>query len=46
MTNGFSRERRSAGEARAWLHVVGRGRYQVPPGRMVPLLVVLAASRP
>ncbi|GAA4236666.1 DNA-binding transcriptional ArsR family regulator [Streptosporangium album] len=29
-----------------WLHVAGRGRYQVPPGRMVPLLVVLAASRP
>lgn len=29
-----------------WLQAQGRGRYQVPPARMVPLLVALAASRP
>ncbi|MET8048421.1 winged helix-turn-helix domain-containing protein [Streptosporangium sp. NPDC005286] len=29
-----------------WLHSTGRGGYEVPPGRVVPLLVVLAASRP
>ncbi|MFC7643034.1 hypothetical protein ACFQX6_20720 [Streptosporangium lutulentum] len=29
-----------------WLHTAGRGRYEVPPGRVVPLLVALAASRP
>jgi hypothetical protein len=29
-----------------WLHIAGRGRYEVPPGRVVPLLVLLAAARP
>ncbi|MEU6952380.1 helix-turn-helix domain-containing protein [Streptomyces sp. NPDC045714] len=29
-----------------WLHVAGRGRYEVPPVRVVPLLVVLTAARP
>ncbi|MBM7170444.1 helix-turn-helix transcriptional regulator [Streptomyces sp. G44] len=29
-----------------WLHVQGRGRYEVPAGRVVPLLVVLSATRP
>ncbi|MFC5633797.1 ArsR/SmtB family transcription factor [Streptomyces bullii] len=29
-----------------WLHTTGRGRYEVPPGRVVPLLVVLSAARP
>ncbi|MFI6015312.1 ArsR/SmtB family transcription factor [Streptomyces sp. NPDC051243] len=29
-----------------WLHTTGRGRYEVPPGRVVPLLVALAAARP
>ncbi|MFE9771034.1 ArsR/SmtB family transcription factor [Streptomyces sp. NPDC005931] len=29
-----------------WLHTTGRGRYEVPPGRAVPLLVVLSAARP
>ncbi|UGY92102.1 ArsR/SmtB family transcription factor [Streptomyces gobiensis] len=29
-----------------WLHTAGRGRYEVPAARVVPLLVVLAASRP
>lgn len=29
-----------------WLHTVGRGRYEVPGGRVVPLLVMLAATRP
>ena len=28
-----------------WLQVAARGRYAVPPERMVPLLVVLAAAR-
>jgi DNA-binding transcriptional ArsR family regulator len=28
-----------------WLHTVVRGRYAVPPGRVVPLLVALAVSR-
>ncbi|CAL9489640.1 ArsR/SmtB family transcription factor [Streptomyces sp. enrichment culture] len=28
-----------------WLHTPGRGRYEVPPGRVVPLLVALSASR-
>jgi hypothetical protein len=28
-----------------WLRVVARGRYAVPPDRVVPLLVVLAAAR-
>lgn len=28
-----------------WLHTVGRGHYEVPPGRVIPLLVVLAATR-
>ncbi|MER6601371.1 ArsR/SmtB family transcription factor [Streptomyces parvus] len=29
-----------------WLHAAGRGRYEVPPARVVPLLVVLTAARP
>ncbi|ATL28911.1 ArsR/SmtB family transcription factor [Streptomyces formicae] len=29
-----------------WLHVAGRGQYEVPAGRVVPLLVVLTAARP
>ncbi|MFJ8866085.1 ArsR/SmtB family transcription factor [Streptomyces sp. NPDC102473] len=29
-----------------WLHTTGRGRYEVPGPRVVPLLVVLTAARP
>ncbi|MEU9353434.1 winged helix-turn-helix domain-containing protein [Streptomyces griseoloalbus] len=29
-----------------WLQTTGRGRHEVPPGRVVPLLVVLSAARP
>ncbi|MGW2226000.1 ArsR/SmtB family transcription factor [Streptomyces formicae] len=29
-----------------WLHVAGRGQYEVPAGRVLPLLVVLTAARP
>ncbi|WP_336324118.1 winged helix-turn-helix domain-containing protein [Streptomyces lavendofoliae] len=29
-----------------WLHTTGRGRHEVPPGRVVPLLVALATARP
>ncbi|MEU0163310.1 helix-turn-helix domain-containing protein [Streptomyces sp. NPDC006261] len=29
-----------------WLHTTGRGRYEVPAARVVPLLVVLTAARP
>ncbi|MFB6850283.1 ArsR/SmtB family transcription factor [Streptomyces sp. NPDC056373] len=29
-----------------WLHTPGRGRYEVPPARVVPLLVALATTRP
>ncbi|NEB73258.1 helix-turn-helix domain-containing protein [Streptomyces microflavus] len=29
-----------------WLHTAGRGRYEVPAARVVPLLVLLAAARP
>ncbi|AZM54202.1 ArsR family transcriptional regulator [Streptomyces sp. WAC 01529] len=29
-----------------WLHSAGRGRYEVPAGRVVPLLVMLSAARP
>ncbi|WNI23473.1 helix-turn-helix domain-containing protein [Streptomyces sp. ITFR-16] len=29
-----------------WLHTTGRGRYEVPGARVVPLLVVLTAARP
>ncbi|GLF96542.1 ArsR/SmtB family transcription factor [Streptomyces yaizuensis] len=29
-----------------WLRTVGRGRYEVPPARVVPLLVMVSASRP
>ncbi|MFD4797446.1 ArsR/SmtB family transcription factor [Streptomyces anulatus] len=29
-----------------WLHAAGRGRYEVPPVRVVPLLVALTAARP
>lgn len=29
-----------------WLHTTGRGRYEIPAGRVVPLLVVLTAARP
>ncbi|MFD5162613.1 ArsR/SmtB family transcription factor [Streptomyces hawaiiensis] len=32
--------------ATGWLHTTGRGRYEVPPGRVVPLLVALATTRP
>lgn len=32
--------------ATGWLHTAARGRYEVPPGRVVPLLVMLAAARP
>jgi hypothetical protein len=28
-----------------WLHTVGRGRYEVPAARVVPLLVMVAAAR-
>ncbi|MER7055196.1 helix-turn-helix domain-containing protein [Streptomyces sp. NPDC000351] len=28
-----------------WLHTTGRGRHEVPPGRVVPLLVALSAAR-
>ncbi|GAB3213087.1 ArsR family transcriptional regulator [Marinactinospora thermotolerans] len=31
--------------AAGWLHSTGRGRYRVPPQRVIPLLVVLAAGR-
>lgn len=29
-----------------WLHTTGRGRYEVPGTRVVPLLVVVTAARP
>ncbi|QES42481.1 ArsR family transcriptional regulator [Streptomyces venezuelae] len=29
-----------------WLHSTERGRYEVPAGRVVPLLVVLTAAKP
>lgn len=29
-----------------WLHTKGRGRYEVPGARVVPLLVVLTAAKP
>ncbi|WP_329622188.1 helix-turn-helix domain-containing protein [Streptomyces sp. NBC_01255] len=29
-----------------WLHTTGRGRYEVPGARVVPLLVMLTAARP
>ncbi|MDI9886762.1 winged helix-turn-helix domain-containing protein [Streptomyces sp. HNM0645] len=32
--------------AAGWLHTAGRGRYEVPGARVVPLLVALAAARP
>ncbi|MEG8276133.1 ArsR/SmtB family transcription factor [Streptomyces sp. AHA2] len=32
--------------ATGWLHTTGRGRNEVPPGRVVPLLVALATVRP
>ncbi|MFD9720821.1 ArsR/SmtB family transcription factor [Streptomyces sp. NPDC059076] len=32
--------------AAGWLHTVGRGRYEVPPVRVVPLLVALTAAQP
>ncbi|MDQ0795005.1 helix-turn-helix transcriptional regulator [Streptomyces sp. B1I3] len=32
--------------AAGWLHAAGRGRYEVPGARVVPLLVVLTAARP
>ncbi|MEU6393325.1 ArsR family transcriptional regulator [Streptomyces sp. NPDC046939] len=32
--------------AAGWLRSAGRGRYEVPEGRVVPLLVALAAARP
>ncbi|GGT54503.1 ArsR/SmtB family transcription factor [Streptomyces purpureus] len=32
--------------AAGWLHTTGRGRYEVPGTRVVPLLVVLTAAQP
>ncbi|MFJ7337998.1 ArsR/SmtB family transcription factor [Streptomyces sp. NPDC101116] len=32
--------------ATGWLHTTGRGRHEVPPARVVPLLVALATTRP
>ncbi|MFV0135005.1 ArsR/SmtB family transcription factor [Streptomyces sp. HMX87] len=32
--------------AAGWLHTSGRGRHEVPPGRIVPLLVALSTARP
>ncbi|TLQ45016.1 ArsR/SmtB family transcription factor [Streptomyces marianii] len=32
--------------AAGWLHTAGRGRYEVPGVRVVPLLVALSAARP
>ncbi|MFJ1751119.1 ArsR/SmtB family transcription factor [Streptomyces sp. NPDC088116] len=29
-----------------WLHTAGRGRYEIPGPRVVPLLVMLSAARP
>lgn len=29
-----------------WLHTKGRGRYEVPGARVVPLLVVFTAAKP
>ncbi|WP_227996140.1 ArsR/SmtB family transcription factor [Nocardia australiensis] len=31
--------------ATGWVHTVGRGRFEVPPNRVVPLLVALATAR-
>jgi DNA-binding transcriptional ArsR family regulator len=31
--------------AAGWLRSIGRGRYEVPPTRVIPLLVVLAAAQ-
>ncbi|WP_217248722.1 helix-turn-helix transcriptional regulator [Streptomyces sp. AC602_WCS936] len=31
--------------AAGWLHTTGRGRHEVPPGRVVPLLVALSTAR-
>jgi len=31
--------------AQGWLETVARGRYAVPPARVIPLLVILAATR-
>ncbi|MEU5975542.1 helix-turn-helix domain-containing protein [Streptomyces sp. NPDC047315] len=32
--------------AAGWLHTAARGQYEVPPPRVVPLLVALTAARP
>ncbi|GHE51871.1 transcriptional regulator [Streptomyces longispororuber] len=32
--------------AAGWLHTTGRGRHEVPGGRVVPLLVALSAATP
>ncbi|MGW5847993.1 ArsR/SmtB family transcription factor [Streptomyces sp. NPDC055254] len=32
--------------AAGWLHTTGRGRHEVPGGRVVPLLVLLSAATP
>jgi DNA-binding transcriptional ArsR family regulator len=32
--------------AAGWLRQAGRGRYEIPAGRVVPLLVALATARP
>jgi hypothetical protein len=31
--------------AAGWLRPMGRGRYEVPPTRVIPLLVILAAAQ-
>jgi DNA-binding transcriptional ArsR family regulator len=32
--------------ATGWLHTTGRGRHEVPPARVVPLLTALTTTRP
>ncbi|MBD0842297.1 MULTISPECIES: ArsR/SmtB family transcription factor [unclassified Streptomyces] len=32
--------------AAGWLHTTSRGRYEVPPARLVPLMVALSVARP
>ncbi|MFF5962007.1 ArsR/SmtB family transcription factor [Streptomyces luteogriseus] len=32
--------------AAGWLHTTGRGRHEVPPARVVPLLTALTTTRP
>jgi len=33
-------------QAAGWLRSTGRGRYDVPPTRVIPLLVILTAAQP